>query len=180
MDEYSLKTHSHNFAAWAAGRAAFRAFAVKDVGETQLAKNLLVECGLDKIESVDQLPAVGKYDEKHKEWRNRMCEMRQKLSHGRAAKIINIYMKTRFICGQNSEHVKIAVIHPPVDSQLLDCLAKINFKGHEKEWRHFHSKKWTKFSSSDYEDVMSLIKKSLGNIPLWKIEKYWNPRGNLA
>ena len=179
LESYTTDHHSHNFAAWAAGRAAFRGFTNGDnIGETQFTNMLLNECGLSGVNSVEGLPAPDAFDASHKEWRNKMCEGRTRMTHGRAAKVINIYLKARFICSSDTSHQKIAAIHPPIDAQLLQCLADNNFGSVGHLWQKFHNQRWTKYSSTSYEAVISQIQKSMNGYPLWKIEAFWNPSAN--
>ena len=49
-------------------------------------------------------------------------------SHGRAAKLVNMYLKLRVACGPAGEDAdarpKVGAIHPPIDRQILKALAR--------------------------------------------------------
>lgn len=97
-------------------------------------------------------------------------------THGIAAKIINLYLKSRFVCGGYHAHERVQSLHPPIDSLLLLRLAQLNLGGHATAWKHAAQKRWSKFDSEDYDQVVALIRSSLRGAPLWMIEEYW--RGN--
>jgi hypothetical protein len=97
-------------------------------------------------------------------------------THGVAAKLVNVYVKSRFVCGGHYADARVASLHPPIDSVLLSGLAEANVGGHRQEWNQAAKTRWSKFGSDDYEQVIALIRKSLKGAPLWKIEEHW--RGN--
>ena len=66
--------------------------------------------------------------------------------------------------------------HVGCDSVLLNGLAEANVGGYTKEWKQAAGKRWSKFGSDDYEQVIALIRHSLKGAPLWKVEEYW--KGN--
>ena len=94
-------------------------------------------------------------------------------THGVAAKLINIYHKTMFICDGSVSKGITKFIHPPIDSLLLDKLSR-NFSG-DLHLKFKAAKKvcWTNFSSKDYQNVINAIKDIVGNQSLWSIESYW-------
>lgn len=119
----------HEFAVWAAGTAG-RA-SPKCRFKVSQAKEILEALGFGPgYGKPDKLPHPAKFDEKHREWRNRAIleakKRRIRMSHGVAAKLINVYLKSRFICGGHADHSKVATLHPPIDSILLKELARLN------------------------------------------------------
>jgi hypothetical protein len=91
-----------------------------------------------------------------------------------AAKLINCYLKVRFVCAEHNNDNRVGSLHPPIDAVLLKELARIDFCGRAKEWRKFKRAGWSKFDSSTYEDLINLIRRSLPRgTPLWQIEKHW-------
>ena len=44
------------------------------------------------------------------------------LTHGVAAKLINIYLKATFVSADHQDSPRVRAIHPPIDSILLDSL----------------------------------------------------------
>jgi hypothetical protein len=90
-----------------------------------------------------------------------------------AVKLINIYLKCRFVCGGRHGDELVRNLHPPIDGGLLRTLAERNIGGCAKEWRKARQTGWSKFSSQDYEQVIAFIRQSLKGKTLWKIEEYW-------
>ena len=97
-------------------------------------------------------------------------------SSGVAAKLINIYLKSRFVCAGYSSHERVAALHPPIDKLLLEELAHKNLERHARVWRKASRDGWSKMNSDEYERLISLIRDCLHGQPLWMIEEYW--RGN--
>ena len=101
---------------------------------------------------------------------------RLRFTHGVAAKLVNVYLKSRFVCAGHHAHPRVEALHPPIDSVLLKGLAEANVGGHRKEWEQAAKTRWSKFGPEDYEQVIALIRQSLKGAPLWRIEEYW--KGN--
>jgi hypothetical protein len=40
-------------------------------------------------------------------------------------------------------------------------------------WREAQKKRWSKFASEDYEQVIQAFRRVLARKPLWLIEEYW-------
>ncbi len=181
IQAYSMNEHSHNFAVWTVSRAAFRRFDNDEQNLIELTQRLLNSCSISKEYTVVNLPNPEKFDEIHREWRNQMCELkddyeRAGITHGRAAKIINIYLKSRFLSLEKGvPDAKVVSIHPPIDRILLESLEKSNFAGKAKIWQKFKKFNWTQFDSTKYEEVIFNLKDSMNGQPLWKIEAFWNP-----
>ena len=103
---YGIERHSHLFAAWAASRAA----SVKGCRfSVEQGRAILEAAGFEaNFSTPDQLPASGDMDETHRQWRGSIIKAArsQKLTftHGVAAKLINCYLKCRFVCGGHSAH----------------------------------------------------------------------------
>ena len=143
-------------------------------------RGLLEACGfLPKLCRPDQLPRPDTIDGEHRKWREtivRSAPSDRAFTHGVAAKIINLYLKCRFVCGGHQGHERVDCLHPPIDGLLLNRLAELNLGGHEKTWKQAARKRWSKFDSDDYEQVIALVRESLKGAPLWMIEEHW--RGN--
>jgi hypothetical protein len=173
---HNITEHKHRFAAWAASRAS----SVKGCRfKVEKGKSILDNSSLKQISNIDALPNPEDFDKKHKEWRMEIIELAGKqglnnFTHGIAAKLINIYLKTIFVCGGFHDNVKVMAIHPPVDEILLKGLAKENVGARRKVWIEARKNRWSKFNSSQYEKVIINIKDSLPkNTGLWSIEEYW-------
>ena len=128
---YDIHKHRHIFSAWAAGRASsvasFCRFPVKSAFE------IIEHIGLQNIKLADDLPSPDELKITHREWRNKairyaknnkpslfhLDEKANNFTHGIAAKLINIYFKSKFVSGNQISHKNIAALHPPVDRLLL-------------------------------------------------------------
>lgn len=177
---YGIELHQHRFAAWAACRAASVVNRRFGVGQ---GRAILETCGFSaSFCRPEQLPEPEPHavDEAHRQWRAdiiRAAKSRRLLfTHGVAAKLVNVYLKSRFVCGGQHAHAQVQSLHPPIDSVLLAGLARENVGGHRKEWKRAAKTRWSKFGSDDYDQVIALIRQSLRGAPLWRIEEYW--KGN--
>ena len=90
-----------------------------------------------------------------------------------AAKLVNLYLKSRFVCGGHHNHPHVACLHPPIDSVMLTALAKANAGGFEEGWKRLQKQRWSKLHSHQYQTAINLIRSCMGNKPIWKIEEYW-------
>jgi hypothetical protein len=173
---YSIEEHKHRFAAWAAGRAATVNGCRFKVEE---GKSILEEAGLKRVASdLNYFPDANQFDQHHREWRNAVIASAKaydkKFTHGVAAKLINIYLKSIFVCGYTPEHPKIKAIHPPIDSVLLDELYRQNIGGKRLIWQKARKIRWSKLSSKEYEEIIETIRTVLPeNKGLWEIEQFW-------
>ncbi|MEE4246199.1 MAG: hypothetical protein V2I33_12360 [Kangiellaceae bacterium] len=173
---YSIEEHKHRFAAWAAGRAAN----VNGCRFTvEQAKKVLEDAGLNIVaHSVMNLPDPKDFDCTHEEWRERVIEASKSIglnfTHGVAAKLINIYLKSIFVCSNEHNSAKVKAIHPPIDSVLLDALYKQDISGKRKDWQAARKARWSKLSSKQYQAVINAIKEALpSKSGLWEIEEFW-------
>ena len=179
---YSIKKHQHRFAAWAAGRAA----SVKGCRfKVWQGKNLLEDIGLNEVaSSIENLPQADDFDAMHCEWRKNIINNAQnykdkqgdalKFTHGVAAKLINIYLKSIYVCSGNHNDPRIKVIHPPIDSILLDALYKQNIGDRCEDWQAARRVRWSNLDSNQYQGVITAIKDIIPDgAGLWQVEKYW-------
>ena len=139
---------------------------------------MLEACGfVPDFSRPDQLPAPEKLDEQHRLWRDAAINTGRRLSltvtHGVAAKLINLYLKGRFVCGGHHDHPHVRKLHPPIDSVMLKAFIQRDVGGFKPQWRRLQNLRWSKFSSDQYEEAIDLIRQSLNREPLWKIEEYW-------
>jgi len=177
---YTIETHRHTYAAWAASRASSAATTCRF--EVKVGKELLEGIGFgNKIVSADNLPSPQTVDKVHKKWREDICKASKKkknkkgstpkFTHGIAAKLINMYVKSVFVCGPHFDHDRVKAFHPPIDSLLLEELARNDPDlQRRKIWTAY---KWTKMTSPQYEEVIGAVKDMMGDCPLWEIEEYW-------
>jgi hypothetical protein len=141
-------------------------------------KRILEEAGFTEQFTVEKLPLPEKLDAQHLQWRESLIkgarDRQYAFTHGIAAKLINGYLKDRFVCGGDHNNERVKCLHPPVDALLLHSLADNNFGGHAREWRRFLMTRWSKFDSKTYQSVIDLMRNSLpAGEPLWKIEQFW-------
>lgn len=174
---YTIEEHNHRVAAWS-GATGARASSLCRF-KVQTGVKILEATGLDAtFATPDHLPEPSKLDTTHKTWREAAIQAARnqgiQFTHGVAAKLINCYLKVRFVCGGHHEHERVRCLHPPIDALLLDGLAKQNVGGFKREWREFHGMAWSKFDSATYQNVIDLIRQALPpDEPLWKIEEHW-------
>jgi Protein of unknown function DUF45 len=127
---YGIELHKHRFAAWAASRAASVKncrFSVED------GRELLEECGFNESFSrPEQLPEPRAIDEEHRKWRADIvgaAKSRERpFTHGVAATLANIYLKSRFVCGGHHDHERVQSLHPPIDAVLLEPTHNARFQ----------------------------------------------------
>lgn len=175
---YGIELHKHRYAAWAASRGAS---VIRCRFSVECGRTLLEKCGFTaQFCRPEQLPGSGAMDAEHRRWRETMIRSAwskdKVFTHGVAAKMINLYLKCRFVCGGHHRHERVDYLHPPIDSVLLNKLAELDVGGHAIEWKRAAQKRWSKFDSDDYEGVIDLVRRALKGAPLWMIEKHW--RGN--
>jgi|JI10StandDraft_1071094.scaffolds.fasta_scaffold17172_3 hypothetical protein len=175
---YTLDLHNHRFAAWAAGRAASTStwrFTV------EAGRKLLESCGFTPdMAAPDTLPDATRTDGAHTDWRAAMkaatavmYPSAPVLTDGIAAKLINVYLKARFVCGGFANHPNVVGLHPPIDSLLLKELALKDFAGRAREWRTAYRVGWSNFDGQQYQSVVDSIRGGLNGQPMWMIEKFW-------
>jgi hypothetical protein len=172
---YSIEEHQHRLAAWAAGRAAVRGVRGATVKNLRA---LLEDAGIDPSFTVSKLEETPvEFGVQHRSLCAAIISSAAlrgfALSYGQAAKLLNIYLKVRFVCGPDHQNRCVRHLHPPIDRELLKYLAAKNVGGFSKEWVSAKSKGWSKFSQADYESVIERIRTALGGAPLWSIEEYW-------
>jgi len=172
---YTIEEHKHRYASWAASRAA----SVKGCRFTVLQGRMLLEkINIDSlVNSPDKLPASNEMDLQHEEWRITIILEAKKMgllfTHGVAAKLINMYLKTIFVCGGYNAHENVIALHPPIDAVLLKALRKKDIGGFKEQWKKAEKARWSKFSTEEYETVIRYIKEAMNEEPLWLIEEHW-------
>ena len=175
MLTYTIHNHCHNFSAWAASRAAS---VIGNRFTVEHGRGLLEAIGFgSKLDSPDKLPEPEKVDRIHRTWRQEIISFGTKqelvITHGVAAKLINVYLKSRFVCGGFADSPKVQALHPPIDRVLLEELARKDFGGKRKFWAQANKCGWSKFDSETYEKVIQEIRESLDGEPMWQIERFW-------
>lgn len=167
FEPYSIELHQHRFAAWAACRAAS---VVNCRFGVEQGRAILETCGFTaSLCRPEQLPDPQVYDDAHRQWRVEIIRAAKShglpFTHGVAAKLVNIYLKSRFVCGGHHGHFRVQNLHPPIDSVLLRKLAEADCGGYTREWKRAAKTRWSKFGSNDYEQVIAVIRLALKGSP---------------
>lgn len=136
--------------------------------------------GLDESFNLDALPSPHQFNEMHRDLRKRLIEKAMtisqfELSDGQAAKIINCYLKARFINAQTAHLDKVHSIHPPIDRLLLDELIRIaDLDGAQKQkLKAAKDRGWSALGADEYEAIIAVLQDLSDGEPLWSIERYW-------
>jgi len=174
--DYTIDEHRHRFAAWAASRAA----SVKGCRFTvKVGKRILEDAGfVDLLKHPSMLPDPQHMDLTHRDWRKQVISAASSygphFTHGVAAKLINVYLKSAYVCGGHHDDPRVRDLHPPIDGLLLDSLYRENVGGLRHDWSKTRKTRWSRLNSDEYENLISTIRKFLGpDRPLWELELYW-------
>lgn len=167
---YNLNEHKFVYASWAASRAAM----------TSPVLRFKVEDGQRILKSIKdlKLPQTQKeFDLFHRENRLLIISEAKKLgltfTHGIAAKIMNVYYKSIYVCDLSTNEVLRGIIHPPIDSLLLLSLYKKDSGGIGERFKESNNQRWSKFNSDQYEYVIENVKFIMDGRPLWMVEEFW-------
>ena len=168
-ERYSTYQHRHNFAIWAAARATQRGFTT-----TESLKEALEATGIKTF--IERPCKRGDFDDHHRRWCRSICRHLKSaqvegVSYGRAAKLVNVYLKSMVVLPDLSSEVA-SYVHPPIDRILLQSVAKDPEVSTERS-RALRNTSWTKLSEAEYFDLISMLKDINGDRPFWKIEEHW-------
>jgi len=125
-----------------------------------------------------RLPKVQGIDAGHRRWRKSIKAQAGthgvSISDGVAAKIINVYLKSRLVCGGYHNHPRVRALHPPIDSILLDTLGSID-SGIQGCMDKMGRPAWSKFTSGQYETMIKALRiyARRSAKALWEIEEHW-------
>lgn len=170
---YTIETHKHNFAVWAAARAAQRGWKSATVGklggalESSGIKDAVTRIGNTNVDPKE-------YDGWHTDWCSRvMAHLQdagvQRVTYGRAAKLVAIYLKVMVIIGEDPMCPLAKTAHPPIDGILLKNIAKA-----KPTVSQLDRVRWTRLSRTEYLDVVNDLRSVMNEgAPFWEIEKYW-------
>lgn len=175
---YTIEEHNHRLAAWAASTSA----SASPICRFKVEKGveILEESGFtaESFTTTASLPQPTQLDEVHANWRTtviaKAAGIGLSFSHGVAAKLLNCYLKVRFVCAGYHNDQKVQALHPPIDALLLGALARQDYGARGQDWGRFHRRRWSKFDSQTYQSVIDLIRATLpAGQPLWMIEEHW-------
>ena len=140
------------------------------------AKEILEAARFDARFLARNLPGPSVMDREHDKWRDEVIEAaRQRgfvFTHGIAAKLINVYLKTAFVSLRGTGQDSVDSLHPPFDSLLLKGLKKSD-KSRKKDWAILAKKGWSKWNADDYRRAVELGRQERANQPFWTIEEHW-------
>lgn len=167
---YTIHEHTHRFACWAAATGA--SASPKCRFTIEAGKKILEKAGLDaRLNHPKQLPSPARLDSAHLVWCKKVIKEAKvnkiKFSHGIAAKLINIYLKTKFTCGGHSRHPNVAALHPPIDSILLKAYNQSVSR--KKRLRT----NWSTFDLKSYKGAIKALRSSNNGKPFWALEALW-------
>ncbi len=168
---YTIDTHKHNFAVWAAARAAQRGLTsvdkLRNALEVSGVKDAVIRIGNRNVDPTE-------YDGWHRDWCRRIVKDLldagvKKATYGRAAKLVAVYLKVMVIVGGDPICPFAITAHPPIDRILLQNIAKSN-----PRLRDLSKVNWTNLSEDKYFDVVKKLRDVLDEgTPFWEMEKYW-------
>jgi hypothetical protein len=172
--DYDLDEHRHRFAVWAAARAAQRGF----VGVGTLRK-ALEQCGVVEFLRRENLDEITKdrFEAKHREWCRSIHDYLTNAgvpnsTFGRAAKLLEVYLKSAVFLGPGSRTALAHFAHPPIDSILLKGVACAR-KGckHANTWAKV---RWTALDEDSYYQLIGQLRLAIGSdAPFWTLESHW-------
>lgn len=172
---YDLFTHRHNFAVWAAARAAQRGFT-----GVQNLKEALEASGVQRFLPDPEFlnTTCNSFEELHKSWcaaivASLNARAIQNVTYGRAAKLLAVYLKSMVIVGGSAYSPIARCIHPPIDRRLLQALAG-EPRYEEQKGTVWRQTNWTQLNEEEYYKLIKQLRASLPTeIPFWMLEEYW-------
>lgn len=173
--KYGIKEHRHRFSVWAAARAAQRGFTT-----VENLRRALENCGVvDFLSRCDDESMDGdEFEKLHRDWCQTIVAWLknagvEKVTFGRAAKLIAVYIKSIVVLGDRNGNTLGKVAHPPVDGILLSNIARSRdiVSTHKGEWAKV---RWTRLDEEEYYRLIGQLRDSLApDEPFWMLERYW-------
>lgn len=168
MTPYTFNQHKHNYATWTAARAVQRNFT-----KTAKIKTAIEKSDLRQFAESHSPYSADEFDTFHKTCSQQLITAFieldvPKVSYGRVAKIISIYLKTSVILCNNGECNRSKVIHPPIDNILLMRLSKF------EKLKHLKTTTWTTLDEEKYWNLVSTLRANFEKFD-WTLEEYWTP-----
>ena len=170
---------------------------------TNIIMGIFEEIGFREIAGKDNglLMKNKDFDIQHASWRECICKLakdkkishgtsikkdkretgnylreKESMSHGLAAKLINIFIKALMPSDMDSISSELqerwCKVHPPIDSILLNGMDECGFGNGNVNWVKQYAP-WTKLTSCEYQELIDNIRQY--EPCLWKIERFWKP-----
>lgn len=173
---YDLFIHRHNFSVWAGARAAQRGFL-----STSLMVGAIEYANIAQYLRDPHFPNVSqeRFEALHREWCSSICSYwnsfnKPNVSYGRAAKLVAIYLKSMVLNGPDALSPLGRIIHPPVDSILLENLSSDKRLLDQETRKRWKSTTWTTLDECDYYTLIAELRSVVPpELPFWTIERYW-------
>ena len=179
---YDFSTHQHNFAAWAAARAAQRRW---KGASTAFLKTAIESSSMRSFlgnEKSYEISEVG-FESIHRKWcaevKASLLEQglaRDPISHGRLAKLVAVYLKSVVVLGPQCNTRLADVIHPPIDGLLLKGL----WQREKLDFVRDADRKliaWTQLDEDGYYELIKRLRNWFNSSkpfkPFWALEEYW-------
>jgi hypothetical protein len=167
---YTAHERIHNFSVWAAARATQRGFTSVPV--------LRAALEVSGVEVFARQPKnLHAFDSLHKERCRAICAYLESVgignvTYGRAAKLVNVYMKGMVVL-PSMDSKAAGIVHPPIDRILLRSIAA-DTSVDEKHRAVCRRVNWTQLEEKEYFDLVGVLRAVNGGGPFWKLERYWS------
>ena len=172
---YDLFEHRHRFSSWAAARATLRNFTT-----VENLRDAIENCGIVSFLRNNNAILLDDetFNKHHIIWCRSIIDFLNnigiaKVTYGRAAKLVGVYLKSMVIIGPHSNSSLALVAHPPIDRILLRNIS------HASEIEpHFRERcrliNWTELDEQSYYDLVAQLRSCLrAGEPFWSLERYW-------
>lgn len=173
-EKYTIADHTHRFGLWTAARAASKSL-LSNKEIKGILEDMQLRIQVDLLRQEEDLTVL-----KYQEWFKGQCDTfkekvkqleckdikKERISHGLAAKVISIYIKTVEVIPSKGLSTLSEVAFPPIDSILLKKINKVNNLSLDVIW-----------SKYTWEQYIETIDKIVSLDPLqlmWKIESNWD------
>ena len=168
--------HRFRFAAWAAARAIQQPTKDGFSFKTKEAPDIFKAICFDKIAGKDDwLLKIDDFDTQHAAWRDKLVKHKKGMTHGRAAKLINVFIKTLMPSDMSKVSDELqerwSKVHPPIDRIMLKNMNMKKCKFGNINWEVYLP--WTQLKSCEYQELIDNIRQH--EPCLWKIERFWKP-----
>jgi hypothetical protein len=153
---FTFEEHLHRYAVWTAARAAQRGFTTTENISDAIQKT--------ELRSLISGIEVQDYDNFHRQSCGQIIGHfkvldlpEDKITYGRAAKIVAIYIKTAIVI-RDPLGPLAKMAHPPIDRIIL--------------FNHGYRDNWTELTEERYFELINILR-PINDEPFWTIEEKW-------